>query len=117
LVGGRHQVAGDGDTALALAAEQTPDVILLDLKLPGVDGIAVLAALKARDSAARVLVLTSRHRTRPGEPGAALRRRRAALQGRRPGCAGARDPLGTRRPPAAGRTQAALFAVRQKRGG
>ena len=51
--------AGDGDTALALAAEHTPDVILLDLKLPGVDGIAVLGALKARDSAARVLVLTS----------------------------------------------------------
>jgi DNA-binding NarL/FixJ family response regulator len=51
--------AGDGDTALALAAERTPDVILLDLKLPGVDGIAVLAALKARDSTARVLVLTS----------------------------------------------------------
>jgi len=51
--------AGDGDTALALAAEHAPDVILLDLKLPGVDGIAVLGALKACDSAARVLVLTS----------------------------------------------------------
>ncbi|HEV2537654.1 MAG TPA: response regulator transcription factor [Streptosporangiaceae bacterium] len=61
--------AGDGVTALALAAELTPDVILLDLKLPGLDGLAVLAALKARASAvpgravpgraARVLVLTS----------------------------------------------------------
>ncbi len=51
--------AGDGATALALAAEHAPDVILLDLKLPGMDGIAVLAELKARDSAARVLVLTS----------------------------------------------------------
>jgi DNA-binding NarL/FixJ family response regulator len=56
--------AGDGATALALAAELTPDVILLDLKLPGMDGLAVLAALKARASAtpgrgARVLVLTS----------------------------------------------------------
>jgi DNA-binding NarL/FixJ family response regulator len=50
---------GDGATALALAAEHIPDVILLDLKLPGMDGIAVLAELKARDSAARVLVLTS----------------------------------------------------------
>ena len=39
--------AGDGATALALAAELTPDVILLDLKLPGMDGIAVLGELRA----------------------------------------------------------------------
>jgi DNA-binding NarL/FixJ family response regulator len=51
--------AADGGTALALATERAPDVILLDLKLPGMDGIAVLGELKARDSAARVLVLTS----------------------------------------------------------
>jgi len=51
--------AGDAATALALAAEHAPDVILLDLKLPGMDGIAVLGELKGRDSAARVLVLTS----------------------------------------------------------
>jgi DNA-binding NarL/FixJ family response regulator len=53
--------AGDGATALALAAELTPDVILLDLKLPGMDGLAVLAELKARGGtcASRVLVLTS----------------------------------------------------------
>ena len=36
--------AGDGAAALALAAEQKPDVILLDLKLPGLDGLAVLAS-------------------------------------------------------------------------
>jgi DNA-binding NarL/FixJ family response regulator len=34
-------------------------VILLDLKLPGLDGIAVLGELRARGSTARVLVLTS----------------------------------------------------------
>ena len=51
--------AGDGATALALAAEHVPDVILLDLKLPGMDGIAVLGELRSRESAARVLVLTS----------------------------------------------------------
>jgi len=63
--------AGDGDTALALAAEHTPDLILLDLKLPGMDGIAVLGALKARDSTARVLVLTSA--TEPALASLALR--------------------------------------------
>ena len=51
--------AGDGPAALALAAELTPDVVLLDLKLPGMDGHAVLTELKARDSKSRVLVLTS----------------------------------------------------------
>ena len=51
--------AGDGATALALAAEREPDVILLDLKLPGMDGIAVLGELKARHDQSRVLVLTS----------------------------------------------------------
>ena len=49
--------AGDGPAALARAADQQPDVILLDLKLPGLDGLAVLAGL--RDTTAKVLVLTS----------------------------------------------------------
>ena len=49
--------AGDGPTALARAAEHQPDVILLDLKLPGLDGLAVLEQLK--NTTARVLVLTS----------------------------------------------------------
>jgi len=49
--------AGDGPTALARAAEQQPDVILLDLKLPGLDGLAVLEQLK--HTTAKVLVLTS----------------------------------------------------------
>ena len=63
--------AGDAATALALAAEHAPDVILLDLKLPGMDGIAVLGELKARDSAARVLVLTSA--TEPASASLAIR--------------------------------------------
>ena len=63
--------AGDGATALALAAEHAPDVILLDLKLPGMDGIAVLNELRSRDSAARVLVLTSA--TEPASASLAVR--------------------------------------------
>jgi DNA-binding NarL/FixJ family response regulator len=51
--------AADGPAALKLAAELDPDVILLDLKLPGLDGIGVLAELRARAIGARVLVLTS----------------------------------------------------------
>jgi DNA-binding NarL/FixJ family response regulator len=63
--------AGDGPAALALAAEHVPDVILLDLKLPGMDGIAVLGELAAHDSPSRVLVLTSM--TEPAAAAAALR--------------------------------------------
>src|SRR3984957_129303 len=65
--------AGDGATALALAAELTPDVILLDLKLPGMDGLAVLAELKARagTGSSRVLVLTSA--TEPASASLAVR--------------------------------------------
>jgi len=68
--------AGDGPAALALAAELAPDVILLDLKLPGMDGHAVLAALKAaagdgQPSPARVLVLTSA--TEPASASLAVR--------------------------------------------
>jgi DNA-binding NarL/FixJ family response regulator len=63
--------AGDGGTALALAAEHAPDVILLDLKLPGPDGIAVLGELKARGVTARVLVLTSA--TEPASASLAVR--------------------------------------------
>jgi DNA-binding NarL/FixJ family response regulator len=63
--------AGDGAAALELAAEHSPDVILLDLKLPGMDGIAVLGELRARGSAARVLVLTSA--TEPASASQAVR--------------------------------------------
>ncbi|MBV9793210.1 MAG: response regulator transcription factor [Actinobacteria bacterium] len=51
--------AADGEEALALAAALAPDVILLDLKLPGLDGVGVLTELRARAVASRVLVLTS----------------------------------------------------------
>jgi DNA-binding NarL/FixJ family response regulator len=62
---------GDGPAALELAAEHAPDVILLDLKLPGMDGIAVLGALADRGDTSRVLVLTSA--TDPASAAAAVR--------------------------------------------
>jgi DNA-binding NarL/FixJ family response regulator len=49
--------AGDGRTAVSLATSLSPDIVLLDLKLPGMDGIAVLQSLSA--AGLRVLVLTS----------------------------------------------------------
>ena len=51
--------AVDGQEAVRLTSELSPDVLLLDLKLPGLDGIAVLTELKAQAARTRVLVLTS----------------------------------------------------------
>ncbi len=38
--------AGNGEDALALAAERTPDLILLDMMMPGMDGFELLALIK-----------------------------------------------------------------------
>jgi DNA-binding NarL/FixJ family response regulator len=51
--------AADGDDCVRLAADVDPDVILLDLKMPGTDGVAALRALREAGSRARVLVVTS----------------------------------------------------------
>ncbi|GIF52192.1 LuxR family two component transcriptional regulator [Asanoa ferruginea] len=51
--------AGDGREALALADAVRPDVVLLDLRMPVMDGVSTIRELKARGSAARVLVLTT----------------------------------------------------------
>ncbi|HEU5421507.1 MAG TPA: response regulator transcription factor [Streptosporangiaceae bacterium] len=51
--------AGDGAETVRLCADLAPDVLLLDLKLPVLDGVGVLRELRARGSAVRSLVLTS----------------------------------------------------------
>jgi DNA-binding NarL/FixJ family response regulator len=51
--------ASDGAEAVTLTRELDPDVLLLDLMLPGLDGMGVLAQLQEEDSRTRVLVLTS----------------------------------------------------------
>ncbi|MFG1697926.1 response regulator [Nonomuraea sp. NPDC049309] len=52
-------VAGDGAQAVALAEELRPDVILMDLRMPGTDGVTAIRRLAERGSTARVLVLTT----------------------------------------------------------
>ncbi len=50
--------AGDGAEALHLVAERTPDVLLLDLEMPRVDGIETLQRLGEQGSSVRVIVFT-----------------------------------------------------------
>ncbi|WP_194898463.1 response regulator [Catenulispora pinisilvae] len=51
--------AADGAECAQIAAELKPDVILLDLVMPGVDGVAAMELLREAGSTARVLVVTS----------------------------------------------------------
>ena len=51
--------AADGEQALALAERHQPDVVMLDIRMPGLDGIEVARRLAASGSPARVVVLTT----------------------------------------------------------
>jgi DNA-binding NarL/FixJ family response regulator len=51
--------AGDGRTAVELAARLAPDVIVMDLRMPGVDGITATSRIVGGRPASRVLVLTT----------------------------------------------------------
>ena len=51
--------ASDGAEAVRLAEALRPDVILMDLRMPGMDGVAAITELASRGIAARVLVLTT----------------------------------------------------------
>jgi len=53
-------IAGDGNSALRCARELNPDLLLLDLGLPGLDGLEVMTALQALTTPPRVLVVTAR---------------------------------------------------------
>ena len=52
--------ARDGDEALALIARKPPDLLLLDVMMPGRSGVEVLEELRAGGSALPVVVLTAR---------------------------------------------------------
>ncbi|MBL8056088.1 MAG: response regulator transcription factor [Anaerolineales bacterium] len=91
--------AGDGLTALALARERQPDLIVLDVMLPRVDGLDVCEALRA-ESEVPIILLTARtteadklagleagaddYVTKPFSPRELLARVRAVLRRTRP---------------------------------
>jgi DNA-binding response OmpR family regulator len=53
-------VAPNGEEALKIAGELAPDLVILDVRLPGIDGFETLRRLRASGSKAPVLMLTAR---------------------------------------------------------
>ncbi|GGR52252.1 DNA-binding NarL/FixJ family response regulator [Nocardioides luteus] len=51
--------AGDGEEALGLVETLDPDVLVLDLRMPGTSGVEVIERLRAKESRTGVLVLTT----------------------------------------------------------
>lgn len=51
--------AADGAQAVQLDAQHQPDVVLMDLRMPGVDGVTAIATIKEKRPSANILVLTT----------------------------------------------------------
>lgn len=52
-------VAADGATAVTMHDAAAPDVTLMDLRMPGLDGVGAIKAIKTRQESARIIVLTT----------------------------------------------------------
>jgi two-component system response regulator (stage 0 sporulation protein F) len=51
--------ASNGFEAIDIAKERTPDLVLLDMKIPGMDGIEILKRLKELDETVKVIIMTA----------------------------------------------------------
>lgn len=52
-------LATNGEEAIRQARERHPDVVLLDIKMPGISGLEVLRRLKAESNSAKIVIVTA----------------------------------------------------------
>jgi DNA-binding NarL/FixJ family response regulator len=52
-------LAADGDTAVKMHSSLAPDVTLMDLRMPGLDGVGAIKAINAQQPSSRIIVLTT----------------------------------------------------------
>jgi CheY-like chemotaxis protein len=72
LVGVRAEVAGDGLSVLASVERERPRIILLDLMMPGLDGLQVTRQLKGDPATADIPIIAVSAMARPDDREAAL---------------------------------------------
>jgi two-component system cell cycle response regulator DivK len=65
--GYRVSVAGSAEDGLAMAAAEPPDLVLMDIQLPGMDGIQALEKLREADSTRRIPVVAFTASVMPGD--------------------------------------------------
>ncbi len=66
------EVVTDGQSAIDSASKEHPDIVLMDLQMPGVDGIEATRRIHDETAGTSVIILSGRdrrHRARPGDPG------------------------------------------------
>lgn len=51
--------AADGKKALEIVTAHKPDIVLLDMKIPGMDGLEILKHIRAKDTDCKVLIMTA----------------------------------------------------------
>ena len=61
------RLANSGATALLEIEKESPDVVLLDLKMPGMSGMETLVKIKAQDPSIEVIMVTGSVDTQVGE--------------------------------------------------
>ncbi len=51
--------AANGEEALKIVSEKVPDLVILDMKIPGMDGIEILTRIKAKNADIKVMIMTA----------------------------------------------------------